>query len=503
MIPLLTLAVVLAAPGDGRSISAKEAVAIALQGEIGENDFRISDMGPDGDPDYSAYNPAIAYDDQYNSYLVVWSGDDDTGSLADDEFEIFGQRIDAATGDEIGSDFRLSDMGPDGDSNFDAYYPAAAYDDEYNRYLVVWQGDDDSGVMVDDEFEIFGQLIDAKTGDEIGGDARLSDMGPDGDPNYDANFPAIAYDDEYNRFLVVWTGDNNNDGQVQDEFEIFGQRLDAASGDEIGGDTRLSDMGPDGDGNYIAFRPAVAYDDEYNSYLVVWWGDDESGTLVDNEFEIFGQRVDAASGSEIGGDTRLSDMGPDGDGNYSAAEPAVAYDDEYNQFLVVWWGDDNSGGLVDGEFEIFGQRVDAASGSEIGGDTRLSDMGPDGDLDYSAFYPAVAYDDQYNSYLVVWWGDDDTGGLVDGELEIFGQRVDAASGSEIGSDTRLSDMGPDGDPNYRASGPAVAYDDQYNSFLVVWWGDDDTGGLVDGELEIFGQRYSVENSVYLPVIWRN
>jgi hypothetical protein len=34
----------------------------------------------------------------------------------------------------------------------------------------------------------------------------------------------------------------------------------------------------------------VAYNSVTNEHLVVWSGDDNTGTLVDNEFEIFGQR---------------------------------------------------------------------------------------------------------------------------------------------------------------------------------------------------------------------
>ena len=101
---------------------------------------------------------------------------------------------------------------------------------------------------------------------------------------------------------------------------------------------------------------------------------------------------------------------------------------------------------MNNEFEIFGQRVDGASAAEIGGDLRLSDMGPDGDPDFGAFHPAVAYNSTQDEYLVVWYGDDNTGLLVDNELEIFGQRVAGATGAEIGGDIRLSDMGPDGDP---------------------------------------------------------
>ncbi len=106
----------------------------ALASEIGPNDFRISDMGPDGDVDFAASmlsswdEPAVAYNSIADEYLVVWNGDDDSAGLADDEFEIYGQRLDALTGAEVGTnDFRISDMGPDGRARSDAESPAVAY----------------------------------------------------------------------------------------------------------------------------------------------------------------------------------------------------------------------------------------------------------------------------------------------------------------------------------------------------------------------------------------
>ncbi|MCC7359833.1 MAG: hypothetical protein IT317_10170, partial [Anaerolineales bacterium] len=217
---------------------------------------------------------------------------------------------------------------------------------------------------------------------------------------------------------------------------------------------------------------------------------------------IFGQRLNAATGAELGGDLRLSDMGPDGSTSYRAFNPAVAYNNQNDQYLVVWLGDDNSGGLVDEEYEIFGQRLNAATGAELGGDLRLSDMGPNGSTSYDAYYPAVAYNSSANQYLVVWQGDDNTGELVDEEVEIFGQRVNAATGAELGGDFRLSDMGPDGSTSYGAFTPAVAYNSQNNEYLVVWQGDDNTGGLVDEEVEIFGQRVANQALVLLPLVRR-
>lgn len=48
-------------------------------------------------------------------------------------------------------------------------------------------------------------------------------------------------------------------------------------------------------------------------------------------------------------------MGPDGNATYRAWDPAVAYNPTYDEYLVVWAGDDDTAPLVDEEFEIFGQ----------------------------------------------------------------------------------------------------------------------------------------------------
>jgi uncharacterized repeat protein (TIGR01451 family) len=185
----------------------------------------------------------------------------------------------------------------------------------------------------------------------------------------------------------------------------------------------------------------VAYNSAEDEYLVVWWGDDNTGSLVDNEREIYGQRVAAATGAEIGGDFRLSDMGPDGDSRYWASSPAVAYNSAEDEYLVVWRGDDDTGGLVDDEYEIFGQRVDAATGAEIGGDLRLSDMGPDGNRFYGASYPAAAYNSTEDEYLVVWQGDD-TAPLVDSEYEIYGQRFAVVADLSITKDDSPDPVDP-------------------------------------------------------------
>ncbi|MCP4590710.1 MAG: hypothetical protein GY842_08195, partial [bacterium] len=96
---------------DGTALNGA-AYPVTVDPEIGSNDVRLSDMGQ-GNPNYTARYPAVAYNSDDDEYLVVWGGDHNTDGLVDNEREIFGQRVDAVTGAEIGADIRLSDMGPD------------------------------------------------------------------------------------------------------------------------------------------------------------------------------------------------------------------------------------------------------------------------------------------------------------------------------------------------------------------------------------------------------
>jgi uncharacterized repeat protein (TIGR01451 family) len=462
--------------------------------------LRLSDMGPDGNASYGANRPAVAYNATEDEYLVVWYGDDDTAPLIDNEYEIFGQRVDGTTGAEIGGDFRISDMGPEGNGDYDAFYPRVAFNATDNVYLVVWHGDDNSGSLIDNEFEIYGQLISGTTGAEIGGDFRISDMGStDGSTTYAGQYPDVVWNATNNQFLVVWYGDDDTGSLVDNEFEIYGQLISGTTGAEIGGDFRISDMGPDGNGNYDGQYVRAAWNSTNNEFLVVWQGDDDTAPLVDNEFEVFGQRLNGATGAEVGtNDFRISDMGPDGNTSYVAAgfsnPPAVAYNAGENEYLVIWYGDDDTAPLVDNEFEIFGQRLNAATGAEVGdNDFRISDVGIDSNTSYRAANNSVAYDALHHEYLVVWHADEFRPPLVtDNENEIYGQRLDASSGAEVGAnDFRISKMGPDNDNTYNAFYPDVAANSSNAEYLIVWQADDDTPPLVDNENEIYGQRYGL------------
>jgi len=463
---------------------------------IGEDDFQLSSMGPDGDASYGAVSSAIAYNVTNNEYLVVWRGRDDIPSLAVNEIEIFGKIINADTGAAVVADFRISTMGPDGNAAFNVDRPAVTWNATENEYLVVWQGEDDTGTLVQDDMEIFAQGIGDDGSLLLIDDLRVSDMGPDGETTFHAFRPDVVWNSQANEYFIVWSGrDVVTGGSVRRN--IFSQRLDVNFA-EINGDQLISDVvGP----NTVAIHSqgvAVAYNATDNRYLVTWWSAGNLASAI--ETEIFVQSLSGDGSRLLANDLRISDMGPDGS-SYGVVNPAVTWNATDNEYLVLWTGDDNSGTLVNGEFEVFGQRLDA-NGSEIGNnDMRLSNMGPDENTTYVARNPDISWSSADNQYFIVWHGDDDSGSLAVREYEIYGRRL-TADGAFIEADAvRLSSMGDDGNADIDARHAAVAYNTAQNKFLTVWHGDDDTPPLSgDGEFEIFAQGFA--SSAIPPAILR-
>ncbi len=467
--------------------------------ETGTNDFRISDMGIDGDNDYDANTPAIAFNATDNQYLVVWQGEDNP----ENEFEIWGQLINAATGAEIGSEFRISDMGPDGSTLYKPENPHVVWNSTDNEYLVVWSSDDNSSTIINDDNEIFVQRI-SNTGAEIGdNDIRISDVGyVNDDQYYDASYPKAAYNSTDNEYLVVWSADDNQGGGAQHEEEIWGQRLSNIAAEIGTNDFRISDAGDIGDNTYIAFHPSVAYNSTNNEYLVVWYADDIDGGVVDDEYEIWGQRLSNICDELGNNDFRISDMGETNNAAYKAYNPDVVYNYTDNEYMVVWKSDDNTSPLVDEEYEVFGQRLTNLC-AEIGSnDFRISDMGDDSEsnslirANYDASKPRIAWNSSSNEYFVTWYGDDNTGFLIEGKNEVFGQKL-SNTGAILESEQRISDAGPDGNGSYNANEAALVFGSG-NNLIIVWSGDDNQGSVVLGEKEIWGQWLLINQTNNAP-----
>jgi len=332
-------------------------------------------------------------------------------------------------------------------------------------------------------------------------------MGPNGDTNYGAFWfllfmmaPDVAYNPVTDQYLVVWFADNNVSPLVDNEFEIFGQLVDATTGALAGSRFRISFMGPNGDVDYAALFPAVAYNSTDNQFLVVWVGDHLDATLVNNHFEVFGRRL-SATGQLLASQLRLSYTGPASDPDYGVpwwVGPDVAYNSTNNSYFVVWCADSNAPPHVNDEFEIWGRRFLATMTPVDSVGYEISAMGPAGDTAYYATQPAVAWDAVHNRYLTVWEGDHNGFGLVDDEVEIFGQFVSGNPASPFPSPSnfQISFMGgSNGNAAYDAFDPDVAYNVNFDNFLVTWVGDDNQWPTADDEFEVWGRLTSWDGTL--------
>lgn len=386
--------------------------------------IRISFMGTDGVPSsHRGLNPYVAYNATNNEYFVVWQGDHNTGSLIAGEDEIWGQRVNAATGVLIGSMVRISTMGTDGIAAFDAQNSDISWNSVDNQYLVVWRGDDNTAPLIDNENEIYGQLI-TNTGVLSGSRLRVSTMGPDGNTSFNAATPGVFFNAADNQYMVVWQADDNTSPFIDNEFDVFGQRV-SNTGLLAGVRIRISGMGPNGNASFGAQAPDITWNSTKNEYFVIWSADDNTGSLVDNENEIYGQIITNAgvlSGSRI----RLSDMGADGNANLDAGNPKVSYNLFLDEYWVVWHGDDDATS-IDNENEIFFQRVNSLGLEVSTNDIRVSYMGPLNNNSFNALQPAIAYNSVNTKAFAIWYGDDNTSPLVDNEYEIHGQSLFATA----------------------------------------------------------------------------
>lgn len=361
--------------------------------------FRISNLGVDGNANANAADPAVAYSPASDSYLVVFSGDSGVAPYVDDKIQIWsrlvsgdgtlagtsdqlisniGSNLDASNdaehpdvawntaantflvvfdtpvlapgapankiyshrvgpdGNAIGSDIFVSETEPQSGADSATGYPGVAGNTNDGTWLVAWTAEPNPGNNAHQELEFFGRLI-STLGNRIGNDFRITQTGDEGDGEANAapDNPALAFNPTTNEFLLVWTGDKGYPAAVNTEFEILGQRV-AAAGVRERDTIRISEIGPEYSNAGSTFGYDVTYSPVSNEFLAIWSGDHATGNLVNDEYEIFGQRL-TGTAAPIGSDFRIGQTGPDGDTATRATRPAIAAGAS-GQYVGVWDG---------------------------------------------------------------------------------------------------------------------------------------------------------------------
>ena len=183
------------------------------------------------------------------------------------------------------------------------------------------------------------------------------------------------------------------------------------------------------------FEPVVAYKSRHDEYLVVWSNTRAGGATKD----IYARRINKYG-------THLSNFTVTHNANFHNYDPAVAYNPDQDEYLVVWTYDSNITGS-----DVWARRINW-NGSQLYPEFSL------GRKDNKQIRPAVAYNPNAKEYLVVYenlWG----GG---GSSDIDAERVRASDGHHFGWVNIHSGAG-----QFRRA-PDVAYNPASNLYLIAY-----------------------------------
>ena len=311
------------------------------------------------------------------------------------------------------------------------YRPAAAYDPQNNRYVVVYEK-----AQASYYYDIYGQLI-GLDGAPVGSEFLISGAG------YDQREPSIARGSD-GKFLVVWS--DNRDGFFS---HIYGQIVNP-DGTLHNSNFIVSDM------NANKYFPAIANNPSSSRHLVVWQdyrGDtDIYGQLVNETGTLYGTASDV--------NFAISDAAQ------AQYYPSVAFDSVSDRFLVAW-NDYRSSSTYD----IYGQLVDV-EGTLYGTDSDVNFVISNATGDQ--YRPVGAYDEVNGRFLVVW---EDYRSPSD--AGVYGQLVNANGtlyGTASGENFVISDL------TNNQMYPSMVRDGCNGGFVLAW--TDYRSGTT---LDIYGQ----------------
>jgi hypothetical protein len=300
-----------------------------------------------GDETVDTLNPEVAYNSQWQEYLVVWWND---RAGCDD---IAAQRV-SRGGAPIGGKIWIANGCPS-----DRRFPDVAYNSQANEYLVVWEEDD---------LDIVGQRLSA-SGGKTGSAIYIAS----GVPSYPRYYqPVVAYASTENKYLMVFQSNSPTTG-----YSIIAQALNS-DGSDWGTSFEVESLSTS-----MKYYPDLAYNYMRNEFLVVW------SQYNPSQWDIRGRRVKMAGGAGNNGaafwfscDSSRDDLAP--------AVAAVPRSSSSGQYLVAWeyWSNSSN-------YDIWAQRVSGDGSLEGAAFMVYASAETD-------FCPAVAGSNSTQQYLVTW-----------------------------------------------------------------------------------------------------
>jgi len=314
--------------------------------------------------------------------------------------------------------------------------PSVAYNHQDLQYLVVWRGDHPKGGI--GKYEIYGRLFDAfQTTQDVSASKevkQISTVGESSDIKREAGRPDVTYNSEYHEYLVVWSGEHNEESK----FEIYGQRLNQKA-NALKENFPISNV-ETGDLAHRSFRPVVTYSIPRQEYFVVWYGDTKNAVGVMN---IFGVRL-GPSGSRRGDVILIGD-------DPKSHDPTVLFNPVKSQYFIAY---------VCRSSQIFARRI-TDTGNTIG--ARGFRLNTD---ERKSYAPSVAFNTDDQQYLVTWTEHHENNS---NKTEVWGVQLESDA-TLINGQYRISFYADAPSPFKTAlpQYPVSVYDDFHHLFFVAW-----------------------------------
>ncbi|HKJ79895.1 MAG TPA: hypothetical protein VKA10_10180, partial [Prolixibacteraceae bacterium] len=360
-----------------------------------------------GSSTIAAIDPQVVFCSGENKFLVVWTGNE---SGTDRIFYNF-QSESGLVGVPSTTGTALS-TAPAGTYRY-AEKPQVAYDQQTGKAAVVWiesyaEGKD-SVVM---------KTIDAGS-NTIGSEVVIASGST-------WNMSAALSGDDNGNFLVAYFDTTGND--------ITAKMYDSA-GIQVGDSITLGSVGA---GYVLPYSIDIEYNSTEELYLVSW--SDVTTNLFAITVDVLGNKGTLRNYSGI----------------TSAANPAIAYNDSTNQFLVAY--DDFNGNVKGYLTDSVGNLV----GSEI--------IFEDSTLPAGGF-PDVAFNSTNTNFVITWQE-------FPGGNGIWLQEYNTGACPVFTTPVKISSTST-------SNAPSVSYGSTDENYWILWFG-------LDAKDEIFAQRYSTD-----------
>ncbi len=368
-------------------------------------------LGQSGSGTVNQQEPSVTFHETAGEYLAVWQ-DGRSGS----NWDVYGQRV-SITGSLVITNLALVT------GTGDQTVPDVAYNGGVEDHFLAWQHGSGGDIYARRFYS---------DGTAAGAVITVTDTAAG------ERLPAVACRSGAGQCLVVWQARSGG------YWDLFAQRV-AGNGTLQGGVITVT-------AHVTASEKVadVAYRAGEGEYLVVWQ-DNHTGQAV-----IYARRVNV-TGTLLGDVITVTAVT-----TRTQRYPAVAYNPDDDEYLVVWQLRES------GIWSVHGRRL-SGTGVTQGDNLLIASVSG-----YDNVLPAVAYDPRAGEYLVIWTYVGSGNGTV-----VYGRRV-AADGTLLGDRFPVG-WGSESHPPSHQETPAVAYGGQ--AHLIAW--QDDPGG----DWVIYGRQY--------------